>query len=268
MHGGCHRHLHFAVSDSDFPPGIHERGKSDLLFWVSVKFGQRGRQLKIGHEFGPGLLRNANGYTVVANDLFTPLVVFWQQLKADPEKLALAVKSLMPVSKQDFHNYRSSIQEQKDHMTIAAYYFVLNRTSFSGATLSGGFSQEAANKRLTLSCIDRLKRCQMENVSIDNVDGCEFLATHPPRHDTVIYADPPYYIKSCLYGKGGDLHAEFSHEALARHLLARHDWILSYNDCEFIRQLYKGCRILPASWSYGMNATKASSEIIILPQES
>ena len=42
------------------------------------------------------------------------------------------------------------------------------------------------------------------------------------------------------------------------------NWILTYNNCEYIRELYKNYLIIDASWSYGMNKTKKSSEIVII----
>lgn len=37
-------------------------------------------------------------------------------------------------------------------------YFIINRCSFSGATLSGGFSLESSQKRFTTSSIERIKK--------------------------------------------------------------------------------------------------------------
>ena len=41
---------------------------------------------------------------------------------------------------------------------------------------------------------------------------------------------------------------------------------LTYNDDEYIRGLYKDFIIIDASWAYGMNKSKKSSEIIIVSQ--
>ena len=61
------------------------------------------------------------------------------------------------------------------------------------------------------------------------------------------------------------MHENFDHTSFAKKILTRSDWLISYNDCDYIRALYKDCRIFNVKWSYGMNASKASSEIIILP---
>ena len=39
---------------------------------------------------------------------------------------------------------------------------------------------------------------------------------------------------------------------------------MTYNNCVYIRELYKDFLILDVNWSYGMNKTKESSEIVII----
>jgi DNA adenine methylase len=205
------------------------------------------------------------GYTVFANDLFRPLYVFWSVLKENHPQLQNAVSNALPITKEAFANLRSTIMTLDSPLEIASSYFIVNRCSFSGATFCGGFSQQASEKRLTTSSIERLGKVNLSNMTLSNLDAVEFLKQHPETGDTVIYADPPYYISTYIYGKDGDMHEGFDHKGFAEYIRTRKDWILSYNDCEYIRQLYSGCRIQSEKWSYGMNASKPSTEIIILP---
>lgn len=228
-----------------------------------------GRKTLLSPFLGGGSFELAcaeNGMYVFANDLFGPLYTFWQVLKLDPKGLHTAVLSHIPVSKDMFLAYRQSKLDYRDPQDIATAYFIVNRCSFSGATFCGGFSAEASEKRCNRSAVDRLLDVDMRNITLSNQDAIEFLKSHPETEDTVVYADPPYYITSYVYGKDGDMHEGFNHERLALALKSRKDWILSYNDCAYIRNLYTGCRILSESWTYGMNnAEKPSSELIILP---
>ena len=210
----------------------------------------------------------SNGMQVHANDLFRPLYSFWHVLKLDPKGLHAAVLKQLPVSKDVFLRHRTSKLDYQDPLEVAAAYFLVNRCSFSGSTFCGGFSAEAAEKRCNQPAVDRLLNVDLRNVTLSNQDAIEFLHTHPETHDTVIYADPPYFITSYVYGKDGDMHEGFDHAGFAKALRTRKDWILSYNDCPYIRELYSGCRFFAESWSYGMNnAEKPSSELIILPPE-
>ena len=207
----------------------------------------------------------SRGYIVRANDLFTPLYTFWSVLQSRSKELHAAVSARLPVSKEVFVELRKTIQDLTDPLAIATSYFIVNRCSFSGATFCGGFSGEASEKRCNVSAVDRLLAVDLSAVHLSSLDGCAFLTQNPETPDTVVYADPPYFISTYVYGKDGDMHEAFDHTGLAACLRTRSDWVLSYNDCPTIRDLYAGCRIQSVSWSYGMNASKPSSEILILP---
>jgi DNA adenine methylase len=224
--------------------------------------------------FGGGsfeLALHDKGYKVYGNDLFKPLYTFWKQTQ-DCGGLDLLVKSVrakMPVTKDSFSLMRESIANLTNPLDIATVYYIINRTSFSGATFCGGFSSQAATGRLNDASLKTLASIKTGSIVFSNLDYAVFLDTHPESvddsDDVLIYADPPYYISSYIYGKDGDLHESFNHPAFAAKIKCRKNWILSYNDCHYIRDLYKDCRIFSESWSYGMNSSKNSSEIIILP---
>jgi DNA adenine methylase len=224
-----------------------------------------GRTVLISPFFGGGSFEiycATHGYTVHGNDLFFPLYTFWTAAKTAAGALAERVKEQMPVSKERFLELRGGIMTSTE---MARDYYIINRCSFSGATFCGGYSAQAASGRLTPSSLATLRAVDLSAVTFSNMDCNAFLAAHPQRDNTVVYADPPYYISSYVYGKDGDMHEGFDHDALADSLRKRGDWILSYNDCPYIRTLYAGCRIFEESWSYGMNKSKKSSELIILP---
>ena len=81
-----------------------------------------------------------------------------------------------------------------------------------------------------------------------------------------MFLDPPYNLekKSKLYGNNGDMHETFNHKLLFELLQTCENWILTYNNCDYIRNLYKDYIILDMNWKYGMNKSKNSSEIIII----
>jgi DNA adenine methylase len=171
----------------------------------------------------------------------------------------------MPVTKERFQHLRTSIGNLKTQLEIATAYYIINRCSFSGSTFCGGFSAEASVGRLNDASLKTLSEVKIAPITFSNLDYGAFLDVHPDSDDNVIYADPPYYIDSYIYGKDGDLHEAFDHVKFSNKIKSRKNWMLSYNNCPYIRNLYKDCTIIDASWSYGMNSSKASSEIIIFP---
>ena len=159
-----------------------------------------------------------------------------------------------------------------DVLRQSVQYFVINRCSFSGSTLSGGFSEESSVKRFTPSSINRIESLDFTHIEIYNKDFRDFIDGLPaPGAATttskmLLFLDPPYYLesKSKLYGSNGDMHENFDHKLLFDVLRTKKNWVVTYNNCEYIRNLYKDYIILDVNWSYGMNTSKESSEIIII----
>jgi DNA adenine methylase len=215
--------------------------------------------------FGGGsieLTMAAKGTLVFGYDIFQPLVEFWQCLISQPDELAKEVERYYPLKKAKFYELQQTQAKFPLKIQRAAVYYVLNRSSFSGATMSGGMSPD--HPRFTLTSIERLRSFHNPNIRIQFSDFHDSMKKHP---FTFAYLDPPYLIKSSLYGNKGDAHKDFNHESLASILKRREHWILSYNDCEELRELYSGFHILTPNWKYGMSNEKASKEILIFSKD-
>ncbi len=215
--------------------------------------------------FGGGsieLFMAAQGVHVIGFDVFSSLAEFWQCLQESPELLAEEIATYHPLSKENFYHLQTIQTHFITKIKRAAVYYVLNRSSFSGATLSGGMSPE--HPRFTQSAIGRIRTFYNPNFSVHQASFEESLSLH---QNMFCYLDPPYLIKSSLYGKKGNAHKDFNHQALAVILLNRNNWILSYNDCEEIRSLYNNFRIVVPEWKYGMSNNKFSKEILILSND-
>ena len=208
----------------------------------------------------------SRGVEVAAYDLFTPLCWFWKALLTDPQSLAnksdshrdyggyasKQMTNLRGLSKPNFLKLRDLLADQKEYsLASAAIFYALNRSSFSGETLSGGYSRQAAYTRFTDSSIKRIRDFKVDRFSVQNKAFEESIAEN---QDAFLYCDPPYLLETGnnLYGKSGDMHKSFDHEKLCEMLKQRTDWVLSYNDSEQIRKMYAGYEIIPLSWSYGM----------------
>ena len=116
-------------------------------------------------------LQNSYNKKIIANDKFIPLYNFWNQIKNDKMKLYDELKNIINVKKEDFQEYRNEIMNlNNDMLKQAKLYFIINRCSFSGATLSGGFSEEASKKRFTDSSKDKIKNLNLTDFKIYNYD--------------------------------------------------------------------------------------------------
>ena len=147
----------------------------------------------------------------------------------------------------------------------AVTFFVLNRITFSGTVEAGGFSQQAFEKRFTLNSINKLLEYTriLDKVLITNQDYEECVLKEGK--DVFIFLDPPYLkpTKSKLYGKRGKLHTDFSHKRFASVMKkCKHKWLITYDDCEEIRELFSFANICEWELQYGMNNFKQKNAAI------
>jgi DNA adenine methylase len=200
------------------------------------------------------------------NDKFKELVSFWQtvqdpvlcaELQCELEKLRLGFSSAEEIKKY-FLKVRS--EQPESEYREAFLFFFFNRVTFSGTTRAGGFSSSASLNRFTASSIERLTQLPeaLAGTRITNL-ACEEVIRKPGK-DVFVFLDPPYYKATKLYGHGGNLHS-FDHEGLARCLeKSNHRFLITYDDCEEIRELYSWAKIKNWTLQYGMNNCNAQRE--------
>lgn len=129
------------------------------------------------------------GVKVYGFDIFDPLVDFWKELLTDAPRLASKVKEYFPLSKDKFYELQKS--SYNDRLENGAVFYVLNRSSFSGSTLSGGMSP--GHPRFTESSIAYLENFRAPNLMVEKGD---FHDTIPQFSDAYLYLDPPYLCES------------------------------------------------------------------------
>jgi len=200
------------------------------------------------------------GWRVHAYDAFKPLVGFWQTVLTNSEGLADKVMDYYPLPKETFYRLQQTHFATK--LEEAARFFVLNRSSFNGSTMSGGMSP--GHQRFTLSSIDRLRRFCVQNFWVKQADFRKSIAQS---RNSFLYLDPPYWLATKLYGDRGNLHTGFDHVGLRECLRCRDQWILSYDDCPEVRAMYDGYRIVQLSWKYGMSTDKHGRELLVLSHD-
>lgn len=199
------------------------------------------------------------------NDLNKDLYCFWKAVRLNLEQLVEKIEYY----KDNYTNGKALFQELTnnqvniENLTIderAVRFFILNRITFSGTVESGGFSQEAFDKRFTDSSIERVANLKdtLQDVQITNFDYSVLLEA--PGDEVFLFLDPPYLsaTASRLYGKRGILHTSFDHQRFAKVLQkCSHKWMITYDDSEEIIQNFQDFAFI-YKWElqYGMNNYK------------
>ncbi len=199
------------------------------------------------------------------NDIYFELFKFWEMTQKDVDSLTDKIyewREKFPIGKELYRFLNENLEGFND-LERAAAFFIYNRITFSGTTLSGGFSEHAFTGRFTESSIKRLNKfAEVINGSkITNTDYEEIV--NEKGENVFIFLDPPYYsaTKSALYGKNGNLHKGFDHERFARTMQnCSHKWLITYDDSEFVRKLFSFANITPWNLTYGMRNVSETSD--------
>jgi DNA adenine methylase len=199
------------------------------------------------------------------NDIYKNLYYFWKHLQKNPEKLIQSIIDLKKRFKdgKELHRFLIENIEEFDELNKATAFFVFNRITFSGTSESGGFSEAAFKKRFTDSSIERVKLLStiLCGARITNYDYKNVI--EEKGKEVFIFLDPPYYsaTKSALYGRNGNLHKIFDHERLSEVLKkTEHKWLITYDDSEYIRNLYSFAQIEEWNLTYGMRNVGRNSD--------
>jgi DNA adenine methylase len=199
------------------------------------------------------------------NDLYLELFKFWEMTQYDVEALVEKVyewRNKFPIGKE-LHQFLNKNLDNFNDLERATAFFIYNRITFSGTSLSGGFSEGAFTGRFTESSIQRLTPFAkvINGSKITNFDYTELIET--AGENVFIFLDPPYYsaTKSALYGKNGNMHKSFDHQKFAETMKnCTHKWLLTYDDSEYIRELFAFANIMPWDLTYGMRNINADSD--------
>lgn len=207
------------------------------------------------------------------NDIYKNLYYFWLETRDNQSKLLERIwywRNKFDIGKE-LHRYLLKNIDSFDIIDKAAAFFIFNRITFSGTTESGGFSNAAYEKRFTLSSIQRVDDLStiLSKVKITNCDYEKVLMASG--EDVFIYLDPPYFSaeKSALYGKNGCYHKKFDHERFMRAVKnTNHKWLITYDNSEYIRDLFSFANIYEWNLTYGMrnvgnNSNQIGKEIFI-----
>jgi DNA adenine methylase len=199
---------------------------------------------------------------VWVNDIYFPLYNFWKQLRDNCKQLKT---ELLKLIKEHFTIFSRKLlftdmkkvmnDEEETLLNRAVAFYIVNKCSFSGLTEIGSFSGGSSVTNFKESIIKSLPYYSkiIKNWKITNLDYTKIMdnASH-----VFIYLDPPYDIKSNLYGNKGKLHKHFNHDNFKQVLLKHPESkiLVSYN------KEIEGLNNITFPLTYTMRSTKKYNE--------
>jgi DNA adenine methylase len=220
------------------------------------------------------------GKEVVGYDLFDVLVNFWNVLLNNRDELVVKLKEITPTGDEynrikeilmKWDNTQNMLKDWKtkhyvreevitlDNITAAAYYYFNHNTSYGPGYLGWGSSVYLKEKKWN-DMINKISKFDLPTLSVNQGS---FETVIPKHSEDFLYLDPPYYLEKDSDNKMFTgiypmrnipvHHNGFDHKKL-RDLLHNHKggFVLSYNNCETIREYYKDFELFYPEWSYSM----------------
>jgi DNA adenine methylase len=209
------------------------------------------------------------------NDIDRSVWTFWHVVLNRTEEFIELIERT-PVTIKEWRRQRDIQRSpgRRSHLEIAFAIFFLNRTNRSGiiknAGVIGGLNQKGDYKIDCRFSKDELAR-RMRRISkyrnrihlhrMDAIDFIDHVAKELPP-ETFLCIDPPYF------NKGATLYTSFympeDHEEVAKRVLRlKNPWVLTYDYCDEIQDLYTGRRQYKFALNYSVQTKRVGSELLI-----
>lgn len=217
----------------------------------------------------------AHGFVakVEINDIDPAIAAFWRSVLGEPHKFSERI-SEVELSVRQWHSQREIYARGPcgDDLELGFAAYFLNRTSRSGIIEGsgpiGGYEQKSKwtidarfNRAAQINQVMEISRFT-DSIDVSEMDALEFLAMRVDRERTLIYLDPPYYVKGHKLYKNFYSHRDHAAIAQALRAVADKTWILSYDCVDQIIELYQDFEPLIYHLQYSAGQTGYGREVI------
>jgi len=219
--------------------------------------------------------------TIWINDYDVGISSLWSSIINHPAKLINEIMKFEPTV-EDFYKFKYELEnlEQLDNIVdIGFKKLAIHQISYSGLGVKSGGplggklqkSEYKVNCRWSPKYICKKIVAVSElfnkfDIKADKCTSYDFInALEDDSNLSIIYLDPPYY------DKGNELYQfsfnEHDHIRLCEGLKkTKHSWVLSYDDCKEIRELYQWATIEEISANYTIKGSRTKTELLIYPK--
>lgn len=211
---------------------------------------------------------------IVINDADPLIHAFWRSVVHDSDAFVQTILET-PVTLESRERCQAIMANPATHSTLELGFaaFFLNRTSRSGILAggviggkaqSGAYKLDARYQRDDLIARVRAIGALRDRITVVGMDALDLLGDcsrgFPDK--TLIYMDPPYYVKGSQLYLHHYQHGD--HEAIAHCAsVIEHPLLITYDNCPEVRGLYSGMQATEFSLQYSTHlARPLASEVL------
>lgn len=215
---------------------------------------------------------------IVINDFDRAVYCAWKSILYD-ESLPSFIEDV-PLTVEEWETHRQKVDnlEQFDDFELGRAALFLNRTNISGIIKGGPIGGRLQKgkykldarfpKKGLLKKIEAIRE-RRDSISLYSMDACDFINKQLTKVDhtkTFVYFDPPYVDKGPQLYKNS-FRSENHEELAAAIRKLRMYWLVTYDDCEFVNNLFEGEEIKKIEIAYSAGKTKTGKEIAVFSQQ-
>ena len=197
------------------------------------------------------------------NDLDNDVFSFYKIIAKETERERL-IKKLLKAEINKKNHDKLFYSKPTEIFDKAYRFYVLNRCSFSGITKWNSFIGDVRynierSQKLINFVGEKLKKTKITNYDFEKI-----ILEKPKGKKVFLFLDPPYAESRQIAAYNIHFKTE-DHERLARILRKiKSPFLLTYDNCEYIRDLYKWANFYDRTWTYSV----ANSKVHHNPRES
>ena len=231
-----------------------------------------------GASVALSLLFSEYASKIKINDIDRSIYAFWYSVLNETDALCRLITDT-PVNMDVWHTQRE-VQAHKlevNLLELGFSTFFLNRSNRSGILnggVIGGMNQDGNykidaryNKQDLIERIENVAE-YADRIELTSMDAVSLIKRYKrtPAEKTLVYLDPPYYVK------GRDLYLNYynddDHRDIAKAIKKyKGKWLISYDAVPFISELYRDYRTKEYYLSYSAGNPSKGKEIMVYSDE-
>lgn len=199
----------------------------------------------------------------IINDINSDLINLHRIIKTRPLSLQIELNNMLR-SREIFELIKNKTIKPRNNIQKAAFYYYLISLSFGAKMGNFAMSKRTRCPKNIYKSFKIYSR-RLKTTVIENLSYEKFIKEYDGK-DTFFYLDPPYVGTEKYYktSRGFNINNHINLADILKGINGK--FILSYNDCEVVRELYKGFKIIEVKTNYSLNGAsknRSANELII-----